>query len=76
MTDINKPSSRSSKNATEKEGIFLSPDAVLHNNLYTPPSSKTLNDNKGSFKDAFKKFQGLIILAFVAVVVILLLNLS
>ncbi|HQS84009.1 MAG TPA: hypothetical protein PLY23_03745 [Alphaproteobacteria bacterium] len=58
------------------EGLFITPEAVLHNNLYSHPSQKTLNDNKGSLKDTLKKFQWLFILAVIGLLLILLMSLS
>ena len=72
MTDKKNPPS----NREETEALFITPEAVLHNNLYSPPSQKTLNDNKGSLKDTLKKFQWPFILGVIALALILLMSLS
>ena len=73
MTNKTPPSKTPKK---QTEGLFITPGAVLHNNLYSPPSGKSLNDNKGSLKDTFKKFQGLLFLALIGLALILLISLS
>ncbi len=76
MTDKKYPPSKIKKSSENTEGLFITPDAVLHNNLYVPPSHKTLNDNKGSLHDTFKKFRGLIILTLIAAILIAIVSFS
>ena len=65
----------SSKGEKELEGMHITPEAVLHNTLYEPPSRKILNDNKGSLKDTVKKLQVPLLLGAVAVAFIALMSL-
>ena len=70
------PSPKTKKKKEHSEGLFITPDTVLHNNLYSTPGQKTLNDNKGSLTDTLKKFQWLFLLALIALALILLMSLS
>ncbi|MBS0186103.1 MAG: hypothetical protein JSS34_07175 [Proteobacteria bacterium] len=76
MKDKDTPSPKPKKKKEHAEGLFITPDAVLHNNLYSTPDQKTLNDNKGSLKDTLKKFQWPFLLALIALALILLMSLS
>lgn len=79
MTDKDKPDQKTTmRQSQKKEGLFLSAEGISHNGLYNVSlhSSKTLNDNKASLKETFKKpgVQALIFVVIIVTVALILMS--